>query len=226
MAAAPFGKRRIALEKLAAHITVLTVTVVIFALATALVGVTFGSLPEDAISAQSAIGFALWIGLMALAFGGLAFALAPFLGRGLAGGIAGALLVGGYVLSNYSASVPAFGGIAYLTPWKWTADHLPLAGQFDWASLVPVAIVALVLLVIGVEAFARRDLGATSSFGLPAMPAVLLGEDGPDRAIVRRAAAGRPGLGDRDRALRAPHRQREPVACRFARPSRRTSWTS
>ena len=179
VAAAPFGKRRIALEKLAAHLTVLAAAIVIFALATVVVGATFGSLPEDSISAQSAIAFAAWIGVMAIAFGGLAFALAPFLGRGLSAGIAGTLLIGGYVLSNYSASVPAFDGIAYVTPWKWTADHLPLAGQYDWASLVPVAIVAVVLLAVGVEAFARRDLGATSSFGLPAMPAVLLGQDGP-----------------------------------------------
>jgi ABC-2 type transport system permease protein len=179
VAATPFGKRRIALEKLAAHLTALTATVVIFALATTLVGAVFGSLPEDAISAQAAVGFALWIGLMALAFGGLAFALAPFLGRGLSAGIAGALLIGGYILSNYAPSVPAFSSIAYVTPWRWTADHLPLAGQYDWASLVPVAIVAVVLLAVGVEAFVRRDIGATSSFGLPAMPTVLLGQDGP-----------------------------------------------
>lgn len=124
-------------------------------------------------------GFALWLGLMALAFGGLAFALAPFLGRALAAGIAGAALFAGWTLGNYEASVPAFRGIANLTPWSWTADHLPLAGQYDWASLLPVGIVAVVLLAIGIEAFARRDLGATSAFELPAMPAALLGQDGP-----------------------------------------------
>ena len=61
----------------------------------------------------------------------------------------------------------------------WTADHLPLAGQYDWVSLVPVAIVAVVLLAVGVEAFARRDLGVTSTVRFPAMPAVLLGQNGP-----------------------------------------------
>ena len=179
VAAAPFGKRRIALEKLAGHLTVLSVAVIILALATTLVGAVFGTLPEDAISAQQALGFALWIWLMALAFGGLAWALAPLLGRALAGGIAGGLLFAGYIASNYAASVPGLQVIAWITPWAWTANHLPLAGQFDWASLVPVALAAVVLLVIGVEAFVRRDLGATSSFGLPAMPAVLLGQDGP-----------------------------------------------
>jgi polyether ionophore transport system permease protein len=179
VAATPFGKRRIALEKLAAHLTVLTAALVLFALSASLVGALFGTLPEDAIPAGAAIGFALWLGLMSLAFGGLSFALAQYVGRSLAAGIAGALLIGGYVLSNYSASVPSFGTIAYITPWKWTADHLPLAGQYDWASLVPVAIVAVVLLAAGVEAFARRDLGATSRVRFPAMPALLIGQDGP-----------------------------------------------
>ena len=36
---------------------------------------------------------------------------------------------------------------------------MPLAGQYDWASVALVAVVAIVLLVIGVEAFVRRDIG-------------------------------------------------------------------
>ncbi len=179
VAAAPFGKRRIALEKLAGHLTVLAIALTIFAFVASLVGVVFGTMPGDEIPAQAAVAFAVWMGLIALAFGGLAFALAPFLGRALAGGIAGAILFAGYVLSNYAASVPAFQAIARLTPWSWTADHLPLAGQYDWASLVPVAVVAVVLLAVGVEAFARRDLGATSAVRFPAMPGTLLGQDGP-----------------------------------------------
>ena len=38
---------------------------------------------------SNAIGFALWVGLVALASGAVAFALAPFVGRGAAAGIAG-----------------------------------------------------------------------------------------------------------------------------------------
>ncbi len=179
VAAAPFGKRRIALEKLAGHLTLLAIALVIFAVVATLVGAVFGTMPGDEIPVQAAVGFALWLGVMALAFGGLAFALAPFLGRALAGGIAGILLFAGYVLSNYGGSLPVFGSLASLTPWVWTADHLPLAGQYDWASLLPVGLIGVVLLAIGVEGFARRDLGATSAYGLPAMPAALLGENGP-----------------------------------------------
>ncbi|MGZ6255737.1 MAG: hypothetical protein ACXWMB_01825 [Candidatus Limnocylindria bacterium] len=179
VAATSFARRRIALEKLGAHLTVLIVALVITAAAAALVGAVFGTIPGDAISVQAAIGFALWLGVMALWFGGLAWALAPFLGRALGAGIAGALLFAGYIASNYAASIPAFGVIANLTPWAWTANHLPLAGEYDWVSLVPVAIFAVAFLAIGTEAFVRRDLGATSRIRLPAMPGLLLGQDGP-----------------------------------------------
>ena len=59
--------------------------VVIFAIAASVVGAVFGTLPGDEIPVEAAVGFAVWLGLMALAFGGLAFALAPFLGRGAGG---------------------------------------------------------------------------------------------------------------------------------------------
>jgi ABC-2 type transport system permease protein len=179
VAAAPFGKRRIALEKVAGHLTVLLIALAIFVVVTTFVGATFGSLPGDEIPLQAAFGFALWLGLLALAFGGLSFALSAFFGRGLAAGVGVILIVAGYIVSNYSAAVPAFETVALLTPWAWTGDHLPLAGQYDWASLVPVAIAAVVLLAVGVEAFVRRDIGTTSAVRLPATPGAILGQDGP-----------------------------------------------
>ena len=179
IAAAPFGKRRLALEKLLAHLTVMTLAMVVLAFATWLTGAVFATQPGDAISPGAAIGFALWVGLISLASGGVAFALSPFLGRGAAAGIAGVVLFAGYVLSGYSTVVPAFALPADLSWFHWTANHLPLAGQTDWLSLVPVAISAAVLLGIGVEAFARRDLGSTSALPLPSLPASVLGLDGP-----------------------------------------------
>jgi ABC-2 type transport system permease protein len=66
-----------------------------------------------------------------------------------------------------------------VTPWAWTGDHLSLAGQQDWASLVPVAVVAALLLPLGIEAFARRDLGASAAVRTPGLPALALGLRGP-----------------------------------------------
>jgi ABC-2 type transport system permease protein len=179
VATSPIGRRRIALGKLAAHLSVMTIALAIMAFAAWLAGTAFGTLPGDAVPVQAAVGYALWVGLLALAFGGLAFALAPFLGRSAAAGISGAVLFAGWILNGYQASVPAFAVPADMTPWAWTANHLPLAGQYDWLSLVPVAVVAGVLCVAGIEGFARRDLGATSSLRTPGLPAATHGLSGP-----------------------------------------------
>jgi ABC-2 type transport system permease protein len=175
IAAAPFSKRRIAVEKVAAHVSLLTVAIVVMALAGWLAGTAFAKLPGDEIPLQAAVGFALWVGLMSLAFGGLAFALSQFLGRAAAAWIAGVVLVAGPLLNNYRTLVPAVSGVADLTPWAWTANHLPLAGEYDWGSLIPVAGLAVVLLLAGIEAFARRDLGASAAIRTPGTPAIALG---------------------------------------------------
>jgi ABC-2 type transport system permease protein len=179
VAASPVGKRRIAIEKLAAHLTALFGALVVLAFASWLVGAVFGKLPGDAIPPQAAVGFALWVGLMSLFFGGLAFALAPFVGRGAAAGIAGGLMFAGWILNGYQGSVPALVPIASLLPWSWTANDLPLAGQYDWLPLLPVAVAAAALLVVGIEGFVHRDLGAASSFRTPGLPSVTLGLRGP-----------------------------------------------
>jgi ABC-2 type transport system permease protein len=179
VAASRLGKRRIALEKVAAHVTVMTIVLAIMAFAAWLAGAAFGKLPGDAIPPQAAVAYVLGLGLTALAFGGLAFALAPFVGHSTAAGVSGFVLFAGWILNGYGPSVPGFAVLGDLTPLAWTANHVPLAGQYDLLPLVPVAIVAVVLLAIGVEAFTRRDLGATSSIRTPGLPTVALGVRGP-----------------------------------------------
>ena len=78
VAVAPLGKRRIALEKLAAHVTAMAVSMLFLVIATLVASAVFG-VPElgDAIPVSAAVGFALWVGLMGLVSGGVAFALAP-----------------------------------------------------------------------------------------------------------------------------------------------------
>jgi ABC-2 type transport system permease protein len=179
VATSPFGKRRIALEKVTAHLTAMTLTVVIVGFAAWLAGAAFATLPEDAIPVQAAVGYALWVGLLSLFFGGLAFALAQFFGRAVGAGVAGFAMIAGWLLQGYAATMPVFTPFALLTPWAWTADHLPLAGQYNWPSLIPAAIAAAALLAIGVEAFARRDLGAQQAVWTPRLPRPLRGLHGP-----------------------------------------------
>ena len=120
----------------------------------AIAGSSFAALPGDEISVLSAFGYAIWLGLLALAAGSLAFALGPFVGRGAAAGIAGFVTFAGFILNGYQAPVPELAPFANLTWWGWTYNHVALAGQYDWPSVALVAVVAVVLLAIGVEAFA------------------------------------------------------------------------
>ena len=176
VAAAPFGKRRIALEKLVAHVTMLGLAMAVLAVVTTVSSTLFGDAAlGDQIPLQSSIGFALWVGFLALFFGGLAFALAPVLGRAGAAGVAGLLMVVLWVGNGLDVGGP----IAGLSPFRWTADHIALVGQYDWPALALVGIVAVVFLAVGVELFTRRDLGVTAGLSLPGLPADVLGVRGP-----------------------------------------------
>ena len=172
---APFGKRRIAIEKLAAHLTMLFLAMAVMAILLTVSANAFGNAAlGDQISGLSAAGFALWLGFNALFFGGLAFALAPILGRAGAGGIAGIALALAWTVNGLDV-----GPLAVLSPFHWTANHVALVGEYDWPGLALVGVVDAALLVIGVEVFARRDLGVTAGLGLPKLPSSVLGVRGP-----------------------------------------------
>ncbi len=176
VAAAPFGKRRIALEKLAAHLTMLGLAMAILAIATTVSSNLFGDASlGDAIAPLSSFGFALWAGFIALFFGGLAFALAPLLGRAGSAGVASLVMVVLWVANGLDLGGP----VVLLSPFRWTADHVALVGQYDWAPLALVGVVGVLFLAIGVELFMRRDLGVTAGLSLPGLPAAALGVHGP-----------------------------------------------
>jgi ABC-2 type transport system permease protein len=176
VAAAPFGKRRIALEKLAAHLTLLWLAMVVLALMTTFSSNVFGNAElGDQIPLLSSAGFALWIGLLAMFFGGLAFALAPLLGRAGSAGVSGLAMAALWLANGMNVGGP----LLLLSPFNWTFDHVPLVGIYDWPSLVLVGVFAVVLLAAGIELFARRDLGVTAGLSLPSLPAAILGVHGP-----------------------------------------------
>ena len=179
-------RRRIALEKLAGHIVPLSFVLLITFLSIVIAGSTYATLPGDEISVASAFGYTVWLGLITLVGGGLAFALAPFIGRGAAAGISGFVTVAGFFLSSYQTAVPELGPFANITWWGWAANHTPLAGVSDWPPVLLVGVVVTVLLAVGVEAFARRDIGITSTLPAPSFPRFLLGLGGPiGRAIAQ-----------------------------------------
>ena len=175
VAAAPFGKRRIALEKVAAHVTMLALVMVVLAIGTTVSSTVFGDASQgDTIPPLSSAGFALWTGSIALFFGGLAFALSPLLGRAGSAAVAGLSMA----VLWFTSGLDVGGPLVAVSPFHWTMNHIALIGTYDWLPVALVGAIALILLVIGVELFTRRDLGVTVGLSLPALPAAVLGVGG------------------------------------------------
>ena len=181
VAVGPLSRAVIALEKLAAHVTALVAATAIVAIAAWAAGIVFARFPGDEVAPAAAAAFGVGIALKGLIAGSVAFALAAFVGRGAAAGIAGAVLFGGYVVTGYRDVVPAFDVVAGLSWLGWTADHLPLAGRYDWGSLGIVAVATAILLAVGIAGFVRRDISITGTSRAPGLPGALLGIGGPAR---------------------------------------------
>lgn len=196
VAVTPFGKRRVALEKVTAHLTLLLITMAIMAIALTASSNLYGDAElGDPIPLLSSIGFAVWVGVGALFFGGLALAFSPLLGRAGSAGVAGLAMVVLWIMNGLNVGGP----LLLLSPFYWTFDHIPLVGIYDWPSVALEGILGVVFLALGVELFARRDLGVTAGLSLPGLPAGVLGVRGPlSRAFgdqVPRALSWGLGLG-------------------------------
>ncbi len=179
VAAAPLSRRRIALEKLAAHVTAVVAAAAFLGVVLWAVSRLPGLLPHDAIAPEAAAGFAAGVAALGLCGGALAFALGPVAGRRAAVAAAGAFMLGAYVVHAYAPSIPAFGPLGVLSPFSWLDGHLPMSGRSDWGALLFVTAVSVALFAAGVEAFARLDL---APLGIRArVPAPLLGLEGPMR---------------------------------------------
>jgi ABC-2 type transport system permease protein len=175
VASSPFGKRRVALEKVAAHLTMLGLAMAVLAFACSAGSMIFGDAAlGDTIPPLSGIGYALWVGFIAIFFGGVAFALAPLLGRSGSAGVASILMVLLWIANGFDALAP----IAILGPFHWLSGHIALVGMYDWPAVAFTAAAAAVLLAIGVELFTRRDLGVTAGLSLPGLPKAVLGVRG------------------------------------------------
>lgn len=176
VATTPLGKHRIAIEKLAAHLTLLWLAMVVLGIASTAGSSIFGEAElGDQIPLIGGLGFGLLIGSIAMCFGGLAFLLAPVLGRAGAAGISGmAMLV--LWLAN---GVEGMGALAVVSPFRWTSNHIPLVGQYDWLPVVATAALGVILMAGGVVLFVRRDLGVTAGLTLPKLPGLVLGVRNP-----------------------------------------------
>jgi ABC-2 type transport system permease protein len=178
LGAAPLSRRRIALEKVAVHVVGLTTAVVLIAVLTWLAGIAFARLPGDDIGLGAALVQFAAMALCGLAGGAIAFAAAPWVGRGAAAGIGAISLATAYLIDAYSGAVPAFDSIKDVSWLTWTAAERPIAGSWDNGSLLPLAVLIACLLAIGIVGFERRDVGATirlPRLGLPGRPFLIRG---------------------------------------------------
>ncbi|CAN5628669.1 hypothetical protein BH20CHL7_BH20CHL7_04520 [soil metagenome] len=199
LASTQHSRRSIAIQKVAGHVTVLVVAMLIAAVLIWMAGVAFAVLPGDEITFVDALGQVTLYGLLMLAAGALAFAVGPIVGRTRAVAIGLVALFGMYLISAYASLSPMIEALSPLSWYAWTAGHRPLAGVSDWGAVAVLAAVVAGLLAAGVVAFERRDLGAAGALSWLLLPSLPAGIGGPfirqfaDRAGV--AAAWGIGVG-------------------------------
>lgn len=192
--ATPHARRSIAIQKVAGHVTALTVAMLITGAFIALAGQAFAVLPGDEITVSAALGQVVLYGLLMLAAGAVAFVSAILVGRGRAIAFGLVALFGMYLVSSYGTLSPTIESLGPISWYAWTAGHRPMAGVTDWPSVALLAAVTVGLLAAGIVAFIRRDLvqgDALSWLRLPSLPS---GIGGPirrqlsDRAPIAIAA--------------------------------------
>ena len=179
LAATPQGRRTIALEKLAGHVTAVVLAMLLLATTIWMVGAAFGSLPGDEIAASAALGQVTLYGVMMLSVGGVAFATAPWLGRTRALALGLIVLFASYLIYSYATLSPVIDALKPLSFFSWTAGHRPMAGVSDWPSVVALAATTVALFAVGVVGFARRDLGSMANVGWLRLPSLPAGISGP-----------------------------------------------
>jgi len=191
LGAMPISRRRIALEKVAAHLASLAAAAAILAALVWLTGVICARLPGDDIALADSLAQILGVALTGLVGGAIAFALAPFIGRAVAAGIGASALFAAFLLDAYRSVVPGLSGVSRVSWFTWLADERPLAGSRDVGSLGLVAGLVVLLLAVGVIAFERRDPGSTIPLPSVSLPGrrFMLGGPGREAFLETRPAA-------------------------------------
>ena len=177
LATTPRSRVRIALQKLGGYLLALAIAIALFTVGTYAAVAAFGTLPGDEVGFDAVVAHAAWLYVVALVPGALAFAVAPFLGRGGALGVGGVTLFASFVVSGYSATVSALEPLRPVSYFAITEGHRPIAGAWDWPAVAGVAGATVVLIGVGLWAFVRRDLLVPTggAIRLPTLPLFLRG---------------------------------------------------
>ena len=97
--------------------------------------------------------------LLGTVYAGLAVAVAGIAGRpGLVLSVGLGLALLGYLVAALFPLSDVLEGWAWLSPWDWALGGDPLSNPTDWARYTALAATTVVLLLLGLIAFARRDV--------------------------------------------------------------------
>jgi ABC-2 type transport system permease protein len=153
----PVSRRRLVLEKTAALvIACVMAAVAVWAFAVAGAAASASDLPWDKL----AVALAMLV-LLGLAFGSIALAISAATGnRGAAIGVAVGLMVAMYLVDALSAIVSGLGAVRPLSLFHYYMGNDPLRNGLSFADAGVLALVAVVMLVVSLVAFDRRDLAS------------------------------------------------------------------
>ncbi|WP_168582833.1 ABC transporter permease subunit [Gephyromycinifex aptenodytis] len=149
------GRRTVVLSR----VLVLILFIATMALCTALAVALLNGPSQLELSGLGILAAAAGLGMIALLHGMLALALGAATGRrGLALAVASSVAVLGYLARNLGGRIADW--IPDLSPFEWGLGSHPLQTGFDWTGLGGLGAGALLLAVIAVVTFERRDLRA------------------------------------------------------------------
>jgi ABC-type transport system involved in multi-copper enzyme maturation permease subunit len=158
LAAAPISRWRIGFQKVAGYLVALFAALAVLVIGMIVAFAAFAELPGDAVGVDAIVAHSVWLYVTILVPGAVAFAVAPWLGRNQALGVGAVVLFASFVINGFAGSVSAFDQVKGVSYFAITAGHRPLAGQWDWPSIIGVTVLCAGLLGFGLWSFARRDL--------------------------------------------------------------------
>jgi ABC-2 type transport system permease protein len=153
----PVSRRRVAVERAAGLILLMTAVTAASVVALAVLAPPFQL--TNGLSVSDIAAATVATALLALTFAAVAFAVGAATGRrSLAITSASTLAVAGFVIEGLAAQVKVLQPLRAASPWHWALGTDPLRHGLGWESAVLPMAVSAVLLGVGAIAFSRRDL--------------------------------------------------------------------
>lgn len=144
---------------LVSRAVVVAVVAVVLAAATGVGMVAGVALAGGGIGVGHIVALALQLALFGIAIGFVALGVGAATGRrGAALGVAAAVGVLGWLINSVAPLVDGLRWLRVVSPFRWYAEGDPLTRGVDKGGALALIALAVVMLVLGIVAFERRDL--------------------------------------------------------------------